>query len=196
MRASAFTSCLVFAYALCALPGAAAAAGWGVDSVMRELAQRDHAQAHFVEVKHLRLLSRPLTVTGTLSYRAPDRLEKRTLSPNQEVLIVEGDRVRIEIPARRIVRDVSLHQHPALWGFVESLRATLRGDLEGLRRFYRVEFSGEPSRWQLSLTPLDPKMGALIRAVVIGGGEGRVRSIDLREARGDRSIMQLREQPR
>jgi hypothetical protein len=182
--------------ALTAVPARPANASWGLEQLMRELSQREHVQAGFVETRYMRLLTRPLTRRGTLAYAPPDRLEKRTVSPIQEVLIVDGDRVSIEIEARGIRRSLSLQQYPALWGFVESLRATLRGDLEALRRFYRIELDGDRDMWRISLTPIEPRMGALIREIRIAGGEGTVRGIDILEARGDRSQMQIEERTR
>jgi hypothetical protein len=184
---------LCLALATCAL---AAQAAWGPEQLMAELAQRDHGQASFVEAKYLRLLSRPLELRGTLSYIPPDRLEKHTLSPNEEILTVDGDRVSVEIKARGIKRSLSLQQHPALWSFIESLRATLRGDLQTLQRFYRIGLNGDAAGWLLALTPSEPKMRAVINEIRIGGGGGRVRSIEILEARGDRSVMRIHEEAR
>jgi hypothetical protein len=182
--------------ALAAVPARPARDGWGLEQLMRELSQREHVQAGFVEARYMRLLSRPLTRRGTLAYTPPDRLEKRTVSPIEEVLIADGDRVSVEIKARGIRRSLSLQQHPALWGFIESLCATLRGDLEALRRFYRIELDGGPGTWRMSLSPIDPRMGAVIREIRIGGEHGAVRSIDIFDTRGDRSEMQIRENAR
>lgn len=182
--------------ALAAVAARPASAAWGLEQLMRELSQREHARADFVETRYMRLLSQPLTRRGTLAYAPPDRLEKRTVTPIEEVLIVEGDRVSVEIAARGIRRSLSLQQHPALWGFVESLRATLRGDLETLRRFYRIGLDGGSDKWRMSLTPIEPRMAALIREIRIGGGDGAVRSIDIVDARGDRSQMQIWEATR
>lgn len=182
--------------ALAAVAARPAGAAWGLEQLMRELSQREHARAGFVETRYMRLLSQPLTRRGTLVYSPPDRLEKRTVAPIEEVLIVDGDRVSIEIAARGIRRSLSLQQQPALWGFVESLRATLRGDLEALRRFYSIALDGDSGKWRISLTPTEPRMAALIREIRIGGGEGAVRSLDIVDARGDRSQMQIWEDER
>jgi hypothetical protein len=160
---------------------------------MRALGQREHALAEFTETKTIRLLSRPLTLRGTLSYRAPDWLEKRTLHPNEEILLVDGDRITVEIPARRIRRSFTLQELPVVWGFVESIRATLGGDRAALERLYRIDLQGEVRHWQMALRPLDQKMAAVIAEVRITGAGGRVASIEISETRGDRSVMKIRE---
>lgn len=179
--------------AVLAAPGLAQAPAWTVDRLMQALSQRDHAQAEFSEARYMRLLSRPLNLRGTLSYRPPDWLEKRTLGPGEEILVADGDRLTIEIPARRIRREFSMQELPAVWGLVESLRATLRGDRAGLERFFRVDLEGEVRHWRLVLHPIDPKMVAVVSEIRMSGAAGRVGTIEIVEASGDRSVMKIRE---
>jgi outer membrane lipoprotein-sorting protein len=166
---------------------------WGVEQLMSELGRIQHAKARFVERKYLKVLKTPLETTGTLQYDAPDRLVKRTLEPKPETMTVEGERLVIENQARSRNRTLRLEDYPVLWAFVESFRATLKGDLAALERFYRVTLEGGQQRWQLALTPRDPKMSALIESILIGGGGGRISRIEVREAQGDRSVMTVLE---
>ena len=53
------------------------------------LAQRKHGHVTFVEQHFLAMLDRPLESSGELLYDAPDRLEKRTLRPKPETLLLE-----------------------------------------------------------------------------------------------------------
>jgi Outer membrane lipoprotein carrier protein LolA-like len=164
---------------------------WGVEQLMSELGRVQRAKARFVERKYLKVLKTPLETTGTLEYDAPDRLVKRTLEPKPETITVEGARLAIESRARS--RTLRLEDYPVLWAFVESFRSTLKGDLAALERFYRVTLEGGPQRWQLALTPRDPKMSALIESILIGGGRGRISRIEVRESQGDRSVMTVLE---
>ncbi len=188
---------LVPAAAAAADPQAAAhenfAGPWGVEQLMSELGRVQHAKARFVERKYLKVLKSPLETTGTLEYDAPDRLVKRTLEPKLETLTVEGERLVIQTQVRGRNRTLHLEDYPVLWAFVESFRSTLKGDLAVLQRFYRVTLEGDPQRWQLELTPSDPKMSALIESILIGGGAGRISRIEVREAQGDRSVMTVLE---
>jgi len=166
---------------------------WGVAQLMTQLGQVEHARARFVERKYLKVLKTPLELSGRLEYDAPNRLVKRTLDPTSETLTIEGDQLLIETPTRAHSRSLRLQDYPVLWAFVESFRATLKGDLAALNRFYRVALDGGPQQWQLSLAPRDPKMSALIESIVISGSEERISRIEVREAQGDRSIMNVYE---
>jgi len=162
---------------------------WGLEQLMAELGRVQHSQVRFVERKYLSVLKSPLELAGRLTYDAPDRLVKRTLEPRPETLTVQADRLVIENPARGRNRTLLLTEYPLLWAFVESFRSTLKGDQAALERFYRIALAGSLQRWQLFLTPRDPKMRALVESIAIDGHRGRIDRIEVRESNGDRSVM-------
>ncbi len=166
---------------------------WGLEQLMIELGRGQHGKARFVERKYLKLLTQPIELKGTLEYRAPGYLERRTLTPKPESFVVDGDRLTLE-NARGQRRTFALQDNPVLWAFVESIRATLMGDLAALNRFYSVALDGAEEGWRLSLTPKQPKMAAIIDSIQISGSGGKVRSIEIRETQGDRSVMTVREE--
>ncbi len=61
-----------------------------------------------------------------MRYDAPDRLEKRTLKPRAETLVLDGGELTVERAHGRRVMD--LRAYPQILPFVESIRATLAGD--------------------------------------------------------------------
>ena len=133
-------------------------------------------------------------VRGTLEYVAPGRVEKRTLEPRPEALIVDGDTVVLEGARGR--RTLALQDNPVMWAFVESIRSTLNGDLGMLERFYEVEFDGESEAWRLRLAPKDERMSRMVSLILISGRGDRIESIEIREAQGDRSVMTVLEERR
>jgi outer membrane lipoprotein-sorting protein len=165
---------------------------WGLEALMAELGRVQHSKARFVEVKFLKILNKPLELTGTLEYRAPDHLERRTVTPKPESFVVDGDRLLLE-SARGQRRTLALQDNAVLWAFVESIRSTLKGDLATLQRFYSVALDGGPENWRLSLTPKEPRMGSIISQIQIAGSGGRIERIEIREAQGDRSVMTVHE---
>jgi hypothetical protein len=170
---------------------AAAAGDWNVERLMRELAQRKPGKAKFVEQRYLKILKSPLESSGSLQYVPPNRLEKITDYPRSETLTVDGDKVTIENPRNR--RVISLHEYPVVRAFVESIRATLKGDFDTLNRYYRLNLEGERAQWKLSLAPIEQEMRETISRIVIGGNNDRVRLVEVQEADGDRSIMTVTE---
>lgn len=159
---------------------------------MIELGRVQHAKARFVERKYMKLLKQPLELSGTLEYRAPGYLERRTLKPKPESFVVDGDVLTLE-NARGQRRTFALQDNIVLWAFVESIRSTLKGDLASLDRFYRVTLDADGRDWRLSLTPTQPRMSAVIALIQISGSGGKIRSIEIRETQGDRSVMTVSE---
>lgn len=164
---------------------------WGLPQLMQSLAQVQRSQARFVERKHLQLLDAPLTSSGTLSFQAPDHLEKHTLEPRDESLVLDQGVLTIENKARNIRRTLVVQQYPAVWAFVESIRSTLAGDQATLERFYRVELKGDAAKWRMRLLPLEKQTRAMVKEIVVSGRHDRVTTIEMLEANGDSATMKV-----
>jgi outer membrane lipoprotein-sorting protein len=181
---------LSVALALIALTSAASQAAepaWGLNQLMIDLGRVKQAKATFVEKKYLKVLNAPLESSGKLIYTAPYRLEKHTLDPKPESMIVDQDILTLEMRGRK--RVLQIQDYPVLWAFVESIRGTLKGDLSALQQFYRVKLDGSREQWQLQLQPTEKKMMALIQRIAIRGSKDRLKGIEIVEADGDRSDM-------
>ncbi len=163
------------------------AADWNIEQLMRGLAQTRSGHASFIEKKFIAILDKPVESTGELYFSAPDRLEKRTLKPKPESMIVNGGELSIE-RGRHKYR-VQLQSYPELAAFIDSIRGTLAGDQKALERSYRLSLDGGAERWTLLLLPLDEKMQGVIKKIRIVGTNDYVRSIEINQADGDSSLM-------
>ncbi|MGH8181977.1 MAG: outer membrane lipoprotein carrier protein LolA, partial [Steroidobacteraceae bacterium] len=86
----------MFALGLLMMPAASCAAqggqpGFTLTQLMSSLAKRKHGEVSYQEEDYLAILDRPVKSSGVLVYDAPDRLEKRTLKPRKESLVLQGD---------------------------------------------------------------------------------------------------------
>ena len=164
---------------------------WDVQQLMRSLAQVKQAEGRFVERKFLSMLNRPLESSGTLLFHAPGHLEKHTLLPKEESLVLDQGVLTIESKARNIRRTLVLREYPALWAFVESIRSTLAGDLPTLERFYRIELEGDAAHWKMRLLPIELRTREVMREIRIGGRGNRVDRIEMLESNGDHALMKV-----
>jgi Outer membrane lipoprotein carrier protein LolA-like len=172
-------------------PARAATAGFSdLDQVMGLLAMRQHGRVEFIEQHFLAVLKRPIESSGELRYDAPDRLEKRTLKPRVETLVLTGGVLTVERAHSRRVMD--LHAYPQVLPFIESIRATLAGDRGALERVFRLDFAGSVSRWTLTLVPLESKVKQSVSQVRIDGAGDQLLKVEIRQPDGDRSLMTLR----
>lgn len=165
----------------------ALAAEWGITQLMQDLAQRGAERGLFVERKFIAILDKPLESSGELRYVPPDRLEKRTLKPKPELLVLDRDRLSVERGNQ--THSLRLSEYPEIAAFVESLRGTLAGDRTALERVYRLELHGERERWTLVMFPSDTRLAAMVLRIDVTGTRDRVRSIETLQADGDRSVM-------
>jgi hypothetical protein len=176
---------------------AAQAAPVTLDQLMAALRTVRHVEARYIEHRYLHALRSPIETRGTLRFDAPAHLEKASdpgANGVAERLTIDGDRLTIDrgTPASPIV--LALHEHPEIGVLVESIRATLSGDGDALRRSFDVTPSGTISEWQLVLQPRTQQ--GLLRWMRVSGYAERITAIDTQDGEGDRSEMSIVELPR
>jgi hypothetical protein len=92
-------------------------------------------------------------------------------------------------------RVVDLRAYPQVQPYIESIRATLAGDRAGLEKLFTLEFTGDLSRWTLTLLPKDPKARRTVAQVRIDGAKDQLSKVEIRQPDGDRSVLTLRPSP-
>ena len=182
-----FSALLAAAGLLLGLLGTPALAAWDVAQLMQGLAQNKSGRASFVEKKYIALLDKPVESSGELLYTAPDRLEKRTLKPRPESMLIESGTLTVERGKRRTT--LRLQDYPELVAFTESIRGTLAGDLAALRRIYNLDLEGTEERWTLTLRPMETKMLEVVQRIRIGGSRAEVKTVEIEQTDKDRSVM-------
>jgi hypothetical protein len=183
----------------CMIPGLAGSADDPLASLFSGFGAQRERQARFSERKFSALLKKPAESSGTLIFRAPDYLEKRTVKPQAETVRIQGNVVTYESAAASgavQTRSFSLSDVPLLAALIESLRATLAGDLGTLRRHYEVS-SAPPAPqahaegWQLTLVPRDRQLLDAVSRVVLRGAGTELAAVEIVEANGDLTLMQI-----
>ncbi|MGC3030420.1 outer membrane lipoprotein carrier protein LolA [Burkholderia sp. DN3021] len=178
-----------------AVPAHAADTGsaWNLDRLMSTLAQHKSGRATFTETKYLSIATQPVESSGELVFVAPDHLEKHTLSPKPEHLVVDGDMLTVERNNRKYT--LALARYPELGAFIDSIRATLAGNRFALEQVYKVALAGRGDDWTLTLTPLDSRMLKVVSTITLDGTRDVLRGVAIRQADGDHSVMRLQPVP-
>ena len=164
-------------------------AAFDIGQLMTELASNPGGRATFVEKRHLALLDKPLVATGEMTYTAPDRLEKRTLTPKAETMVLDKDTLSLERDRRKM--QIQLSQRPEVAAFVESIRSTLQGNRASLERNYTLLLAGHKDAWVLTLVPTEPRIATLLQRITVSGVRQQVLGIDYLQADGDRTEMTI-----
>lgn len=180
----------VFHYPLLAALGcsAQAALAWDIGELMQSLSSHRSGRAEFTETTYLAVLDKPVESAGELAFAAPDRLQKITLTPRREAMLLQGDTLTIERKGRK--QQLRISDYPQMAAFIDSIRGTLLGDRAALERTYKLALEGDAGAWLLALTPTGEAAKA-VSVIKISGSGARVQQIDIVQADGDRSVMRI-----
>lgn len=179
----------VIASGLVSLGAAGVCLADDLDALMSLLAQRKHGHVSFVEEHFLAVLDRPVESSGELVYEAPDRLEKRTLKPKPETLVLEHGVITAHRGRHTYV--LNLSDYPQIVPLIDSIRATLAGDRASLERIFKVQLDGSLSQWKLLLTPSDATVARSVKEIRIEGTRDAIHSVEIQQADGDRSLLTI-----
>jgi hypothetical protein len=157
--------------------------------LMGLLAQRQHGHVTFVEEHFLAVLDRPVESSGELLYDAPDHLEKRTLKPKAETVVLEHGVITAHRGRHTYV--LNLTDYPQIVPLIDSMRATLAGDRASLERVFKVTFDGTLDNWALLLLPSDTSVARSVKQIRIAGARDAIRSMEIQQADGDRSLLTI-----
>lgn len=160
-----------------------------IDELMQALASVPSGHASFVEKKSIAILEKPVESSGELFYSAPDRLEKRTLKPKAENMLLDKDKLIVEQRGKK--RVLALQNYPEIAAFIDSIRGTLAGDRKSLERTYQLSLEGDAQNWNLILLPIEDKMKKIVAKISIAGSGNVLQTIDILQADGDSSRMTI-----
>lgn len=161
-----------------------------IEQLMQTLANTKPEHATFTEKKYIALLDKPVESSGELFFSAPDHLEKRTLQPQPESLIVDGNKILIERGSKTYY--FTTQNLPELGVFINSIRGTLAGNLSALEHSFQLSLKGNIDAWTLQLIPNSEKMQKRLKHIRIAGINSQIHSIEVFQIDGDRSYMMIK----
>lgn len=146
------------------------------------------ARTPFAEARFMKMLERPLVVSGELAWLGGDRLERRVDHPNREVATIADGEVSQQREGRE-PRRFSLKRAPQLQMLLDSFVALLGGDATRLEQAFTVQYSGhDAQRWTLALTPRDARLARTVSRIEIDGAGNEPRCMRMQEADGDLAV--------
>ena len=149
----------------------------------------DH-EARFREERRLQLLAQPIRLAGTLRFVAPDRIEKHTAAPREDLVVV-GAWASVRLHDRNTDTRFRISDDPVLQALIDTLRAILNGEPRRLAVYYEIEARGSAGAWTLRLKPLGEALADRIQAVEVAGANNWMRRIAVRETTGDVTIIDV-----
>jgi hypothetical protein len=145
------------------------------------------ARTPFAEARFMRVLDKPLVVSGELAWLGGDRLERRVDKPTNETSTIADGEVTQQREGRK-PRRFSLNRAPQLKVLLDSFVALLAGDPSRLGESFDVTLGRDADRWQLTLVPRDPRIAKQIAGIHVYGSGNVPRCMRMEESDGDTSI--------
>ncbi len=175
-------------FLLCCFQGAA---GWAVDNdksalllqaVSDRLAVAEVTRGKFIQLRHLKVLSRPLISRGNFVFHRQSGVRWAVIEPFPSVMIANASGVSWQ----------GEQAQPLTAGFGQLLRALLTLDVEQLQRNFEISGDPDGDEWRLVLTPRNQQWKKAIAEIQLRGSE-YVSRVDVQEAKGDSVRVQFTE---
>jgi outer membrane lipoprotein-sorting protein len=174
------------------LPLAAHAAPDLAQAVRERLQQPEWLRGDFTQTKKVPGFAKPLVSTGNFVAARGRGVLWRTVKPfaselrltQHEIRATQGGQTAMKLDASR---------EPAVRVINTLMFALLNGDVSGLADLFELSGSTKGAGWQLALTPKSGPLQQVLKKVELEG-DGFVRRIQLFEANGDESLIQLSNQ--
>ncbi len=156
--------------------------------MLAALGQPAPAHTAFAEARFLKVLDRPLVVSGQLSWLGGDQLQRRVDHPRRETAtIADGEVIRQRDGGAP--RRFSLERAPQLQVLLDSFVALLSGDAARLQQAFEIRQRGDAEGvWTLILVPRDARVAKTIASIRIDGVGQQSRCMHLQEADGDLAV--------
>jgi hypothetical protein len=152
------------------------------------LGQPAPARTPFAEARFMKVLDKPLVVSGELAWLGGDQLQRRVDHPNQETASIADGKVTLQ-RAGKSARTFSLSHAPQLQVLLDSFVALLSGDASRLQQAFDIQQAGAATgAWTLTLTPRDPKVAKSVGRIVVDGNGSQSRCMQMQEPDGDVAI--------
>lgn len=160
------------------------AQGINLAEIEQRLQQSETLRANFVQQRRLRILTRPLTTSGTMTLAKGRGLLWRVRKP-QVVHVLIRDGAFFEWDENGAPRHLATSGHPVFATLSATLIDALSGNLSALSQsfFISIQERGDTA-WAIMLKPRQPKFADLVKVVVIQGDRA-IESIGITETGGD-----------
>lgn len=152
------------------------------------LGQPAPARTAFSEARFMKVLDKPLVVSGELAWLGGDQLQRRVDHPNQETARIADGKVTLQ-RAGKSTRTFSLSHAPQLQVLLDSFVALLSGDASRLQQAFDIQQAGTAAgAWTLTLTPRDPKVAKSVGRIEVDGSGSQSRCMRMLDPDGDVAI--------
>jgi outer membrane lipoprotein-sorting protein len=156
-------------------------------SVLSAFAKIDALRVNFREQKFMALLTIPLVSEGELYYQKPRLLARHTQKPARSSLVLHDGELTFGDAQHQ--ESMGVNSLPSVRVLVDTFVSVLAGDQATLLAMAEVKLSrlGEHG-FRILVTPREANVQKLVRSMMFEGEGTTLKSMELLDANGDRSV--------
>jgi len=155
----------------------------------KEIARTQVLRGRFLHRKHLAEIPAPLEATGEFVFVRERGLYWHTLKPFDSVFVLTPTAMLQKDEGGKELKMDAATQ-PAVRAAAEIFMALFAVDLKALDKDFHLFGKPDGAGWLLGLRPKNKAMNAVFTQAIIGGAS-QVKQVELQDAHGDRTVIQL-----
>jgi hypothetical protein len=155
----------------------------------KEIANTQVLRGRFVHRKYLTEIPTPLEATGEFMFLREQGLYWHTLKPFESVFVLTPQSMTQQDEGGKSFK-MDAAEQPAVRAAAQIFMALFAVDLKALDRDFRLFGMASGAGWRLGLRPKSNAMSSVFSEAIVSGAS-QVEQVELRDAHGDRTVIQL-----
>ena len=155
-----------------------------------KLLEQQRLACKFAEQKHVALLARPLSSTGTIVFDRDKGIVRAVLTPKPQTVVLT--KTSLKIVKGKTVEEIPLDKSKDLKAFAMIFPTLLRGERAALEKSFDIGLYGSDADWwALTFAPKADALKKFVKTVTVFGKKTDVVALRIVEASGDSTDTQL-----
>lgn len=150
------------------------------------LAQQNHVEGKFEQIKNLSILPLPILSSGTFSFDQQSGLDWTVLNPVHSQMVLDDEGIR-QIQNGKVVWALDSKQ-PAASHISTIIASVLAADWVSLSQHFILSVKENNKQWTISLLPKSQVLLSAISRIEMSGDE-QLQRMKLFEANGDNTVI-------
>ncbi|MCF6765868.1 outer membrane lipoprotein carrier protein LolA [Thiotrichales bacterium 19S3-7] len=151
--------------------------------VKSKLASQKLLVGDFKQIRKIALLSSPLISSGNFELSKENGLKWYQMKPFKSSLIVTDTRISQTI-GNNPATVIDKKDQPIVFAFTHIFLSLFQGDIELVKAYFKIDFSGSDNQWQVKLIPISSPLDKAIESILVSGGT-YVSFIEVNQPHGD-----------
>jgi chaperone LolA len=158
-----------------------------LERIRAKRAGTPQVQADFQEEKEVHLMNKPISSSGKVWFRDPNKFRREVKGNAPSITVSDGAQLWIYYPKFNSAEHYSLGKHSPLDAGIAALTAAL--NLENVEKSYHITGSKEADGYALQLEPRNPSLKRLLKTFEIRMNAGlQVQRTEMVQPNGDHIV--------